>query len=124
MEVAATPPPSTVRHETPNAMSARYTTPVQTIPIVIVHPASTRPEPERDLSEEEERVWEKQDWRRLETCLLKERKNLAKEKGLRTAELNIDELDPDVVVEAFIEDESLYEEDLVGDWSRYVLCLL
>ncbi|KAG8897780.1 hypothetical protein FRB99_007925 [Tulasnella sp. 403] len=112
--------------EAGSSREARYSTPVQRfppVPIVIVDPASSRPSvDEARLERDDDRPWTKKEWKHLERCLLDERHKLATERGLSDDSVDVSELDINLVVDRFLNEESLIGDEEGwegnGEWSR------
>ncbi|KAG8979892.1 hypothetical protein FRC05_007335 [Tulasnella sp. 425] len=133
-EVLATPPrflPSVPGHaDTQGSKEAslepRFATPlhrVPSIPEIVINPASSRPSvDEAAYLREEGRPWTKTDWKALENCLLSERRRIAQRFGLQEKQVDVGEVDIDIVVKAFVDQNRLVgdeeeEWDEEGEWD-------
>ncbi|KAG8973292.1 hypothetical protein FRB90_009963, partial [Tulasnella sp. 427] len=119
-EVLATPPRSITtpnnHHESkPGLPQSRFTTPLHrttSIPEIIIDPASSRPSVDEAARQREiGRPWTKSDWKALESCLLDERRRIARLFGLQEKQVDVGEVDVDAVVKAFVEQNRLVGDD-------------
>lgn len=134
-EVLATPPrflPSVPGHadtqgSKETSSEPRFATPlhrVPSIPEIVINPASSRPSvDEAACLREEGRPWTKTDWKALENCLLGERRRIAQRFGLQEKQVDVGEVDVDIVVKAFLDQNRLVgdeeeEWDGEGEWDR------
>ncbi|KIO31828.1 hypothetical protein M407DRAFT_4760 [Tulasnella calospora MUT 4182] len=133
-EILATPPrpvPSASGHgdtQTLNGASQlRFSTPLHrapSIPEIVINPASSRPSVDEAASQREGgRPWTKMDWKALESCLIRERRRIAQRFGLQEKQVDAGEVDVDIVVTAFMDQNRLVGDDDddwegEGEWDR------
>jgi len=116
--------PSTPRAGPLGVVSQRYATPIRRIPSIVIEPASTRPTQNASpySDEEELRLWTKDEWKRLEQCLLGERKSVADARGVDAGMVDVGDVNVDDMVRKFLNQERLVGDpedwEGEGEWSR------